>query len=171
MYRMTAAHKTLPLPTYVSVRNLSTGREIVVRVNDRGPFHEDRILDLSYAAATKLGIVRQGTGVVEVRALVPDSAAPAGGDRDTRSIDPPARSGPIRLFVQAGSFRASANAARLSARLAAVAEVPVGVRRVTSDGGVMYRVWVGPVSDVDEAGRISSVLGTLGIEDPRIVVE
>ena len=79
MYKMTAAHKTLPLPTYVSVRNLATGGEIVVRVNDRGPFHGDRIIDLSYAAATKLGIARLGTGRVEVRALEPGT--PAGSVR------------------------------------------------------------------------------------------
>ena len=74
MYKMTAAHRTLPLPTYVSVRDLSTGREIVVRVNDRGPFLKNRIIDLSYAAATKLGIADKGTGIVEVRALEPGSA-------------------------------------------------------------------------------------------------
>ena len=67
MYAMTAAHKTLPLPAYVNVRNLQNGREIVVRVNDRGPFHAGRIIDLSYAAAKKLDIIRKGTGRVEIR--------------------------------------------------------------------------------------------------------
>ena len=73
MYAMTAAHKTLPIPSYVRVRNLRNGREVVVRVNDRGPFHENRIIDLSYAAASKLGIAQTGTGLVEVRTVTPES--------------------------------------------------------------------------------------------------
>ena len=168
MYKMTAAHKTLPLPTYVSVRNLATGREIVVRVNDRGPFHGDRILDLSYAAAIKLGIARRGTGRVEVRALV--SGTPARSARGDERGEP-LRSGPVKLFVQAGAFQAPANATRLQTRLASVSRLPVRVRRATSNDRVMYRVWLGPVSSVEEATRLSNVLGVLGIENPRIVVE
>lgn len=71
MYAFTAAHKTLPLPSYVRVTNLANGRSVVVRVNDRGPFHAGRIIDLSYAAAAKLGFIKQGTARVEVRALTP----------------------------------------------------------------------------------------------------
>ena len=71
MYLMTAAHKSLPLPTYVRVTNLDNGRSVVLRVNDRGPFVEDRIIDLSFAAATKLGMAEQGTAEVEVVALDP----------------------------------------------------------------------------------------------------
>jgi len=71
MYAMTAAHTSLPLPTYVEVTNLANGRQVVVRVNDRGPFHSDRILDLSYVAAWKLGMVGPGTARVRVRALEP----------------------------------------------------------------------------------------------------
>ncbi|MGB5325609.1 MAG: septal ring lytic transglycosylase RlpA family protein, partial [Pseudomonadales bacterium] len=73
MYQMTAAHKHLPLPSYVRVRNLENGREIIVRVNDRGPFHGNRIIDLSYAAATKLGMLRNGTAEVEIEVI--DAAA------------------------------------------------------------------------------------------------
>ena len=69
MYAMTAAHKSLPLPTYVEVKNLNNGRKIIVRVNDRGPFHRGRIIDLSYAAAHKLGMLGRGTARVEVRAI------------------------------------------------------------------------------------------------------
>ena len=163
MHKMTAAHKTLPLPTYVSVRNLVTGKEIVVRVNDRGPFHGDRIIDLSYAAATTLGIVRRGTGPVEVRAL--EAGTPV------RSAARPWPSEPPRLFVQAGAFRAATNAAKLRTRLAAASGLPVRVRRAMSDGRAMYRVWLGPVSNVEEAGEVSDALALLGIEAPRIVVE
>ena len=71
MYAMTAAHKTLPLPSYVEVKNLSSGKKIVVRVNDRGPFHDGRIIDLSYAAAAKLGTLKNGTSLVEIRVINP----------------------------------------------------------------------------------------------------
>src|SRR5690606_15452072 len=76
MYAFTAAHKSLPLPSFARVTNLDNGRSVVVRVNDRGPFHEGRVVDLSYAAAVKLDIHRQGTGRVEVRGLGPGDATP-----------------------------------------------------------------------------------------------
>ncbi len=71
MYAMSAAHRTLPLPTYLEVTNLDNGRTVIVRVNDRGPFHDDRILDLSYAAAARLGLIASGTARVRLRALEP----------------------------------------------------------------------------------------------------
>ena len=71
MYAFTAAHKTLPLPSFARVTNLDNGQSVIVRVNDRGPFHDGRVIDLSYAAAYKLGITQRGTGRVEVRALTP----------------------------------------------------------------------------------------------------
>jgi rare lipoprotein A len=74
MHKLSAAHKSLPLPTYVEVTNLENGRQIVVRVNDRGPFHDGRVIDLSYAAARKLDIVGPGTAEVRVRALDPPAA-------------------------------------------------------------------------------------------------
>lgn len=86
MYAMTAAHKTLPLPTYVEVKNLKNGRSVVVKVNDRGPFHGNRVIDLSYAAASKLDILGKGTGLVEVRAI--DPSAP-----NTRYASAPVRDG------------------------------------------------------------------------------
>ncbi|MGO4261674.1 septal ring lytic transglycosylase RlpA family protein [Lysobacter sp. TAB13] len=76
MYAFTAAHKSLPLPSFARVTNLDNGKSVTVRVNDRGPFHDDRVIDLSYAAAVKLGITQRGTGRVEVRALHPGEAAP-----------------------------------------------------------------------------------------------
>jgi rare lipoprotein A len=75
MYAYSAAHKSLPLPSFARVTNLDNGKSVVVRVNDRGPFHEGRVIDLSYAAAVKLGITQRGTGRVEVRGLAPDGRA------------------------------------------------------------------------------------------------
>ena len=77
MYAMTAAHKTLPLPTYARVTNLTNGRSAVVRINDRGPFHENRVIDLSYTAARRLDMLANGTAMVEVRAIDPRPAKPA----------------------------------------------------------------------------------------------
>ncbi len=99
MYAMTAAHRTLPIPSYVAVTNLRNGRRVVVRVNDRGPFHSDRLIDLSYAAAVKLGIDKSGTAPVEVRALSPQGDA--------------GRS----WLLQVGAFTARVNAERLLQRL------------------------------------------------------
>lgn len=92
MYAFSAAHKTLPLPSYVRVTNLANGKSVVVRVNDRGPFHAGRVIDLSYAAAAKLGFIKQGTAKVEVRALVPDGDGRelARRDDDDGKASPPA---------------------------------------------------------------------------------
>lgn len=97
MYAFSAAHKSLPLPSYVRVTNLANGKSVVVRVNDRGPFHAGRVIDLSYAAATKLGFTKQGTAKVEVRALTPDDDR--GGRRGERTAraEPPAEPTPATV--------------------------------------------------------------------------
>ena len=164
MYKMTAAHKTLPLPTYVSVRNLSTGREIRVCVNDRGPFHGNRIIDLSYAAANQLGIARKGTGFVEVRAIGPGSAPARAAAVSARG----GAAGAVEIFIQAGAFRVAANAERLRANLAAISSTPVRVLRV---GDRLYRVRLGPLSGVEEADRLANALARFGYERPQIVAE
>ena len=109
MYGMTAAHKTLPLPRYARVTNLRNGRSVVVRINDRGPFVANRIIDLSYTAAAKLDMIRNGTTLVEVRALTPGVP-----DVLTRSAESP----PPALYVQAGAFADAGNAQRLLAAAA-----------------------------------------------------
>ncbi len=86
MYAMTAAHKSLPLPTYAKVTNLENGRTAVVRINDRGPFHGDRVIDLSYTAARKLGVVSKGTAVVEVRAIDPRKPGSGSGDENLFAV-------------------------------------------------------------------------------------
>jgi rare lipoprotein A len=86
MYAMTAAHKSLPLPTYAKVTNLENGRTAVVKINDRGPFHGDRVIDLSYSAARKLGVVSKGTAVVEVRAIDPRKPDSSSGDENLFAV-------------------------------------------------------------------------------------
>src|ERR1044072_540008 len=109
MYAMTAAHKTLPLPAYVQVTNLRNGRSVVVRVNDRGPFKDGRIIDLSYTAASKLDMLKDGTTFVEVRALTPEQ----------KTAPPAPPQTPEALYVQAGAFGTKENAWRLLERLQA----------------------------------------------------
>jgi rare lipoprotein A len=144
MYAFTAAHKTLPLPSYVRVTNLDNGKSVVVRVNDRGPFHAGRVIDLSYAAAVKLGFVKQGTARVEVRALMPDGSdgreladRDAGEDRDEGRASPPAvpdtsvRAEEFERWMQEKGIRfasgstASGTSAVVDTRVA-VASRPVG---------------------------------------------
>ena len=131
MYAFTAAHKTLPLPSFARVTNLDNGRSVVVRVNDRGPFHEGRVIDLSYAAAVKLGIVARGTGRVEVRALAPgeDDGVRLAGTRPATApaaVPTPARTAPgvpataMDHLVQALPVDAGAPAAP------AVSPTPIG---------------------------------------------
>jgi rare lipoprotein A len=163
MYGMTAAHKTLPLPAYVSVTNLQNGRSVVVRVNDRGPFVGNRIIDLSYTAASKLDMLRNGTAMVEVRSIEPsagESAPPSAA---------PAVNSP--LFVQAGAFSDPANAERLAEKLRAGSYGKVFVRDNEIAGRRMYRVRIGPVPDVAEFDRIVAALDRLGIKDAHLALD
>ena len=110
MYGMTAAHKTLPLPCYARVTNLQNGRSVVVRINDRGPFVGNRIIDLSYTAAAKLDMLRNGTAMVEVRTVGPVSPA----DVTTAATAAPPAAPVTALYIQAGAFADAANADRLA---------------------------------------------------------
>lgn len=158
MYEMTAAHKTLPIPSYVRVTNLENGRSVIVRVNDRGPFHGDRIIDLSYVAAKKLGYSDYGTAKVMVEAIDPlkyqnnsvqtpqiypqpsviPSAQPlASNDNDQL---------PANAFLQVGAFSSELAANSLSQRVQGLTEYPVVVRQPNRPS-TMYKVLVGPVQD------------------------
>lgn len=160
MYAMTAAHKQLPLPTYVRVTNLDNGRSVVVRVNDRGPFHEGRVIDLSYTAARKLDIVRAGTAPVEVQALTPGAPTPALPVRGSGTI-----------FVQVGAFVAAGNANALSGRLRSQLDQPVGVSQAVVNGGAVHRVRVGPLDNASSADAVLEQLARLGVDGARVVVD
>jgi rare lipoprotein A len=167
MHAMTAAHKTLPLPSHVRVTNLNNGRSVVVRVNDRGPFVDNRIIDLSYAAATKLDIVRQGTALVEVRAVGPHDTT-----LGAAAASPAARvAGLDELYVQAGAFAEQSNAERLLARLRASGVGAAFVRGDDVDGRTLYRVRVGPVPSVAEFDRVVEELRAIGIPDARLALD
>ncbi len=177
MYQMSAAHKKLPIPTYVEVTNLENGRRVVVRVNDRGPFHENRIIDLSYAAASRIGMLGKGTALVEIRAI--DPAAPrapqptrlaqAPSAQATRS-DAPSAPAP-RIYLQAGAFSSSDNARRLRQRLEQSLARGVRVVPVNSGAGALHRVQVGPLASVEVADQVSLKMHALGIAEPLVVID
>ncbi len=155
MYKMTAAHKTLPLPTYVQVTNLNNGRQVIVKVNDRGPFIGDRIIDLSYAAATHLDMAESGIGPVEVVALTVNSASP--------------QSDPSVYFLQVGSFRLWNNAKAMESDLKNARIGPTKIESVVIDGVGYHQVRVGPVNSGEEIKRkVSDLESKLQIK-PLIV--
>lgn len=141
MYVMTAAHKTLPLPTYIKVRNLENGKEAIVKVNDRGPFHGNRIIDLSYAAAIKLGIFPKGTAHVEIETLM----GPAGQ---------------AHYFLQAGAFSTETSAKRLKEKLVHITPSPVFIEHYKEH----YIVRVGPFGNKQMADNLKAKLANNGIK-------
>ena len=167
MNLMTAAHKTLPLPTYVEVTNLQNGKRVVLRVNDRGPFHDNRLIDLSYAAARKLGVWQNGTGLVEVRAL--DAAAPASPPAAAPTVV--ASGAAPRIYLQVGAFSVQANAQALAGRVDRVSETPVRVSEAVRLGRPVWRVRLGPLMDVAQADQIPGLLLSRGFEVPHVVIE
>jgi len=169
MHAMTAAHKTLPIPVYVHVKNLDNGRSAVVRVNDRGPFIDGRIIDLSYAAAKKLGVDGPGTANVEISVLKQGERKPTSV---VRSIPLPVDIEPeVPLFIQMGSFSSHLNANNLVQSLIAANESSAKITRLQTDNGFYYRVRVGPLFDIDEANAILLRLRDKGFQTARIVVQ
>jgi rare lipoprotein A len=168
LYQMTAAHKTLPLPTYARVTNLRNGRSVIVKINDRGPFHPNRIIDLSYVAAAKLGILAEGTGLVEVKAINP--SAPAKPPMMT-ATSRPAPEKTASLFLQVGAFRNRDNAMRLSTKLQKAKLGDIHIMEADKTGEPIYRVQIGPVSSVDEADRLSTALESRGYTGTRVVID
>jgi rare lipoprotein A len=175
MYAMSAAHPTLPLPSYARVTNTATGRSVVVRVNDRGPFLHDRVIDLSYAAAMRIGIAQKGSGEVEVEAIIPGettltAAAPLPPVASAPAAPPLAGTPPSEVRasvpvtaadggfnVQLGAFASNANAQEFMARLANQL-APVGVEAKVRQAAGLFRVYVGPYPTRDEAKRTADRL-------------
>jgi rare lipoprotein A len=196
MYGMSAAHKTLPLPAYVRVTNLQNGRSIVVRVNDRGPFVGNRIIDLSYTAASKLDMLRNGTAMVEVRSL---DAAPVPAPSPTPAQEAPITAAdsapaaapltaspfeiaspaapvaqvavPAALFIQAGAFSDPKNAERLVEKLRGGSYGKIFVRDNEIAGRRMYRVRIGPVPNVADFDRIVAALERVGVHDAHLALD
>ena len=198
MYQFTAAHKTLPLPTHVRVTNLLNGRSVVARVNDRGPFHDDRLIDLSYAAAVKLGMHIEGTAPVEIRVLKPGDTPPAppaampaaaawaavrAGELPTTrgprvEVTASAASEPIqpmpvtgRVWLQAASFRDPDNARSLIERLRRANVEHGSIQTAQVAGKPVYRVRVGPFATAEQSRAPAAQLRSMGLGVPTLITE
>lgn len=166
MFAMSAAHRTLPIPTYARVTNLENGSQVVVRINDRGPFVANRLIDLSYAAAVRLDIVGTGTGLVEVHVMEPgDPALPADAILPGTPVVTP------RLFIQVGAFASRENAERVIERLRLAAIYNVDLYTLETDAPPLWRVRVGPLADVDEVDRVSADVDRAGFPEARVVID
>lgn len=157
MNAMTGAHPTLPLPTWVRVTNLENGRSVVVRLNDRGPFARDRIIDLSRAAAQQLDMIRKGTAHVEVRSLAAGDTAPAPAAMPA-------------YYAQAGAFGSRDNAEALAARLRAAGITGVTVTESAADGRPVFRVRAGPATSFAEFDALAERMRLAGADAVRLAL-
>ncbi|WP_075184972.1 septal ring lytic transglycosylase RlpA family protein [Teredinibacter haidensis] len=183
MYGMTAAHKTLPIPSYVRVTNRNNGHSVIVRVNDRGPFHGHRVIDLTYTAAKKLGFVEKGTAPVVVEYIDPASYqkvasanAPARTAPSSQGETPaptPAHSGgygiPGNTFLQVGAFGQRETAERLQQKLQALTAYPVHI--YFPDNARLYRVRIGPLKDSLDLLALREKLVNNQLHDAHVVYQ
>jgi len=197
MFAMTAAHPTLALPSYVRVTQLQSGKSVVVRVTDRGPFHAGRVIDLSYTAAYKLGLINGGSGEVEVEAIIPGDPTslgyaqvkpptPAEADDLSRLASRMAveertvqtaiaaeatgtAAAPKGIFLQLGAFANADNAENLKSHLSRELDWLAEPMRIQSGGGI-HRLQLGPYASRSDADRVAErIRSTLG-QRPTIVI-
>lgn len=178
MYKMTAAHRSLPIPSYVKVTNLDNGKTVTVRVNDRGPFHNSRILDVSYAAAVKLDMVRSGTARVKVEAIEPQTTRLASNSSDVKAAPHQAQVGatphlqPALLpkpntntYLQVGAFRSQDSAMALRSQLSAITSHPVNVDNLQG----LFKVRIGPLESTSDVQQLSQTLVQNNFAKPQVV--
>ncbi|HVV69794.1 MAG TPA: septal ring lytic transglycosylase RlpA family protein [Gammaproteobacteria bacterium] len=190
MFSMTAASPILPIPTYVRVTNLANGRSAIVKVNDRGPFHSNRIIDLSYAAAAKLGYANRGTALVRVTSItMPDmmgknyasnNVSPQQATFDSinnRKTKATATNINNRMlaqnqksmYLQVGAYKDRGKAVTVSKRIAALTQREVSIRQSYRNHERVYRVHIGPLADAGESSKVSQLLQKNGYEKPMTV--
>ena len=171
MYSFSAAHKTLPLPSYVRVTNLENNQELIVRVNDRGPFHSDRIIDLSYAAAIKLGYKDKGTARVKLERL--NVSPPGAGDAvkaTAKKHSGQVLSDKLVPFVQVAAFSSYDLAEAMGKRVQGVLPgSKVFLTDTQTATGLLYRVRVGPFESSQEAKRAVEALTSSGVGAPQVI--
>ncbi len=183
MYGMTAAHKSLPIPTYVQVTNLDNGRQVVVRVNDRGPFHGDRLIDLSYSAAKKLGFANKGTARVELVAIDPSQPYRAKKPNSSESLKSSVTIGatkpeqpklyelPDNTYLQAGAFSSRERAEKYRKQLLALTEFPVDVSPLPRNKKTLFRVTVGPIVDNFKLQALRTLLKQKNLNEGHVIYD
>ena len=164
LYGMTAASTELPLPSYVQVTNLRNGKQVVVRVNDRGPFHSKRIIDLSYVAAKKLGFEDIGTAPVRVVGIDPKTwkKEPLPQPEPTKTKSSTKNKG---IYLQVGAFTNQNNAKQLSTKLEKLTNKPTCIKRSNN----LYRVHVGPIANSTQSDKLKNVLKENGFNKVVVV--
>lgn len=174
MYAMTAAHKTLRIPTYVEVTNNNNGRKAIVKVNDRGPFHDGRIIDLSYAAATKLGVAATGTAPVTIRVVTAGSKAVDTTNKDIEyqdasAINPAYTFDGGNVYVQIAAFSTEKNALKMLHTLRDKNFSSVRIHVEKNQGKMLYRVRIGPVPTTHVAEKLLAQLKEINHRNAKIV--
>lgn len=162
MLAMTAAHKTLPLPTYVEVKNLSNGKKIIVKVNDRGPFEGSRLIDLSYAAAKKIGMLGKGTAHVEVTAIDPLKYDKNSASENIYLAQSSKVNTSPPIYLQVGAFKNKLYAEKLQKQLTTLVHSPVQIKQLAKTKK-LYHVQIGPIKDPTSVARINKQLKSIGL--------
>ncbi len=169
MYKATAAHRSLPLPPYATVTNLDNGKQVVVKINDRGPFHADRIIDLSGGAAVKIGLASQGTGRVEVRVIDTGGKPSSNTSHTTAVAQPLTASG---TYIQVGAFQQFVNAQAMRARTQGAGLLAVSVDEgQTAAGTKLYKVRVGPYVNTARIDGAIAKLRAAGITEFKLITD
>jgi rare lipoprotein A len=163
MYAMTAAHNTLPIPSYAKVTNLENQRSVIVRINDRGPFVGNRLLDLSYAAAKKLDIQQEGTAQVEIKAIDSDPALNfTSQKKQSKNLRPD-------VFLQVGSFGSESKAMQLKNKIIAHHLPKAKIKASKYKTATLYKVQMGPINTSSGTTKLYEKLAKIGITDTQIV--
>jgi rare lipoprotein A len=163
MYAMTAAHKTLPISSYARVTNLENQRSVIVRINDRGPYHGDRVMDLSYAAAQKLDLHEAGTGAVEIKAIAPEQAL--------AQLQNAANKQEESVYLQVGTFGNKKKALKLQNKIASNQLPQPEILPSTHKGSTLYKVQMGPIKSPESVHKLNIQLAKLGITATQFVTE
>jgi rare lipoprotein A len=165
MYAMTAAHNTLPISSYARVTNLENHRSVIVRINDRGPFHGNRVMDLSYAAAKRLDIQQAGSGAVEIKAIAPEQAL---AQMQTQTASQIPNKG---IYLQVGTFSNKKKAQNLQHKIAAHHLPPPKILPSTRNRSTLYKVQMGPIESLANVRKLNNQLAKLGITATQFVAE
>lgn len=163
MYAMTAAHKTLPISSYARVTNLENQRSVIVRINDRGPFHGNRVMDLSYAAAKRLDLHEAGTGAVEIKALAPEQAL--------AQLQNTAEKQDKNIYLQVGTFGNKKKALSLQNKIVSYNLPQPKILPSTHKGATLYKVQMGPIESPASVHKLNLQLAKLGITETQFVTE
>ena len=163
MYAMTAAHRTLPLSSYARITNLENQRSVIVRINDRGPYHGNRVLDLSYAAAKKLDLHQEGLGAVEIKAIAPELAL--------AQLQNTAQKQDNGVFLQVGTFANKKKAQKLQNKIASNHLPQPAILTSKQQGSTLYKVQMGPIQSPASVDKLNIQLAKLGITATQFVTE